>query len=359
MPDIYSFDYTDKTSTRFIAPDVNVLVVDDIVTNLKVANGLLLPYEMNVDLRINGYEAIEAMKEKRYDLVFMDHRMPGIDGVETTRLIREMGIEDPHYSGVPIIALTANAVSGMREMFLNNGFDDFMSKPIDLTKLSSVLENFIPKEKRKAYVDKRRSSEESEITLVVEGLDVNKGMLLTGGTPEYYIETLATFYDDGQERLNIIKKCYDSGNTQLYITNVHAMKSASANIGAGELSEAAYALEMAALQEDTRFVEENTDAFLGKLKILLENINNALQIHSSEIKNAGDMTDPEELNKMLVNLKKALESFDIDGINQNIDSLQHSKLPEDTMNIVREISKHTLVAEYDEAIAFIDTLLKK
>ena len=358
MPDIYSFDYTDKTSARFIAPDVNVLVVDDITTNLKVASGLLLPYEVNVDLRINGYEAIDAIKDKRYDLVFMDHRMPGIDGVETTRQIREMGDDDPYYAAVPIVALTANAVSGMKEMFLSNGFDDFMSKPIDLTKLSSVLENFIPKEKRKAYIDNRNFSTSSSSLFNIKGLDIDKGILLTGGTPEYYLETLATYYNDGQERLTEIMDCYKEKNISMFITSVHALKSASANIGAGDLSEAAYTLEMAALQEDMKNLDASIDKFCSMLKDILENIHGALQAHSLELKSKGDMIDPEELKTMLTELKTALENFDIDGINQSIDRLLHSKLTDVTVSAIREISKHTLVAEYDEAIKLIDTLLQ-
>jgi len=357
VPDMYSYEYTEKTTTRFTAPDINVLVVDDIATNLKVANGLLLPYEMNVDLRINGYEAIAAIREKRYDLVFMDHRMPGIDGVETTRQIRELGNGDDYFSDVPIIALTANAVSGMKEMFLSNGFNEFMSKPIDLAKLNSVLERFIPKEKRKAYVDKHSPTALSNSSFTVEGLDVDKGILLTGGTLEYYLETLATFYFDGQERMNDIAKCLKSENISMFITTVHAMKSASANIGAGELCEAAYALEMAALQDDIKFVNENTGNFLRMLKELLDNINNALFARSSDIKDENTLLDAEELKKLLVYLKAALESFDIDGINQNIDTLLHSRLTDDTMKVVRNISKHTLVAEYDEAIGLIEDML--
>jgi len=357
MPDVYTYDYSDKSSARFIAPDVNVLVVDDISTNLKVANGLLLPYEMNVDLRINGYEAVEAMQEKHYDLVFMDHRMPGIDGVETARRIRQLGDEESHFATVPIIALTANAVSGMKEMFLSNGFNDFMSKPIDLTKLNSVLENFIPKEKRKAYVDKQKINYQSGSLLTIEKLDVDKGILLTGGTLEYYLETLATYYIDGHERLVDIKKYLESENIPMYITNVHAMKSASANIGAGELSEAAYSLEKAALQEDMVFIKENTYPFLDALKELLENIHSALLEHSSELKKEGELLKPAELKAILSYLKAALDSFDIDGINRNINALLHAKLTDSTMNIIREISQHTLVAEYDEAIELINTLL--
>jgi CheY-like chemotaxis protein len=148
--DGFSYGTHNDLIVRFTAPEANILVVDDIVTNLKVANGLLLPYKMRVDMCKSGVTAIEAIKMNRYDIVFMDHKMPGMDGIETTLRIRAMGDEDPHYKEVPVIALTANAVSGTKEMFLENGFNDFLSKPIDTVKLNAVLEKWIPKVKRKS-----------------------------------------------------------------------------------------------------------------------------------------------------------------------------------------------------------------
>jgi CheY-like chemotaxis protein len=127
-------------------------VVDDIVTNLKVANGLLLPYKMRVDLCKSGVTAIEAMKTNRYDVVFMDHKMPGMDGIETTLMIRAMGDKDPYFKEVPIIALTANAIFGTKEMFIENGLNDFLSKPIDTVKLDALLKKWIPKDKQKSAV---------------------------------------------------------------------------------------------------------------------------------------------------------------------------------------------------------------
>jgi CheY-like chemotaxis protein len=148
-----NFSYSEKNESLvgFTAPEAVILVVDDIITNLKVAKGLLTPYNMRVDLCKSGMSAIEAMKSNRYDLVFMDHRMPEMDGIETTQRIREMGDENEYFGNVPIIALTANAVTGTKEMFLKNGFNDFLSKPIDTIKLNTTLEKWIPKEKQKGF----------------------------------------------------------------------------------------------------------------------------------------------------------------------------------------------------------------
>ncbi|MDR2594483.1 MAG: response regulator [Fibromonadaceae bacterium] len=139
-----SFDAikSDSVTIKFNAPKARILVVDDIDTNLKVAKGLMLPYKMQVDLCLSGIEAIERVKANDYDLVFMDHMMPEMNGIEATKRIRKM------YANLPIIALTVNAVSGAKEMFLSNGFSDFLSKPIDIIKLNSILEKWLPEDKR-------------------------------------------------------------------------------------------------------------------------------------------------------------------------------------------------------------------
>lgn len=129
---------------RFIAPDAKVLVVDDNAMNLKVAMGLMRPYKVQVYTADSGYQAIEMMKKKKYDIVYMDHMMPEMDGVETVRQIRKM--EDSYFKEVPIIALTANAVQGAREMFLSEGFQDFVTKPIEIAALERSLHRCLPKE---------------------------------------------------------------------------------------------------------------------------------------------------------------------------------------------------------------------
>jgi len=144
----YSYSKNTGFEVSFTAPEANVLVVDDVLTNLKVVKGLLLPYGMQVSMCKSGEMALDAVKANRYDIIFMDHLMPGIDGVEATARIRAFGAEDKYFTEIPIVALTANAVTGMREFFMENAFSDFMSKPVDVVKLNSVLEKWIPKEKQ-------------------------------------------------------------------------------------------------------------------------------------------------------------------------------------------------------------------
>ncbi|MCL2819749.1 MAG: response regulator [Oscillospiraceae bacterium] len=140
----------DEISLMFTAPDANVLIVDDIKTNLKVVYGFLESYEMNVDMCLSGADAIEMVKSEQYDIVFMDYRMPDMDGIEATKKIREIEDDSQIYKNLPIIALTADAVESKRDMFIENGLDDFISKPIDADKLNVILEKWIPKHKQLA-----------------------------------------------------------------------------------------------------------------------------------------------------------------------------------------------------------------
>ena len=137
-----------RLDVAFVAPDFRVLLVDDLDINLKVAAGLLRPYRMTVDTCLSGEEALKLVEDNAYDLIFMDHIMPGLDGVETTRAIRDKG--GPfEKEKLPIVALTANAVSGMMEMFLENGFNDFLPKPIERLKLNELMGRWVPPERRR------------------------------------------------------------------------------------------------------------------------------------------------------------------------------------------------------------------
>jgi len=363
VADSFSYSENNEHIVRFTSPASRVLIVDDINTNLKVADGLLLPYKMKVDLCNSGKEAISMMQTNKYDLVFMDHKMPEMDGIEATQHIRALGsIDDPYYINVPIVILTANAVSGTKEMFLKSGFDDFLSKPIDTVKLNSILEKWIPKEKQKSITEDtaaaiKARNPDMDKTVTINGVDTGKGIYHSGGTIELYMETLAIYHKDGLKKINEIKTSREEGNLQLYTIHVHALKSASANIGADKLSEAAKALEAAGEQKDLNFIEANNNQLLGDLEILLNDINHVLLENKKE---NGDMAisfDMEKLRPGLNILKKALNDLDAGIINKTVEDLKKIPCPEDIGNIINNISEEILIGDYDEAIALIDPML--
>ena len=188
-----------------------------------------------------------------------------------------------------------------------------------------------------------------------DGLDVKRGIFQSGGTIEHYLETLAVFHEDGLAKINEIRKCLEAGDIRLYTTYVHALKSASANIGAMGLSETAKALETAGRQEDLSFIETRGEKFLTDLERLLGSIGDALSARNKSEEEAP--LDTEILKSELAKLKEALENLDVGVINRTVDVLEKSARTGSAAAAVRNISKSILIAEYDEAISMINALL--
>ena len=273
--------YTDSSviveGIKFVAPEAKVLVVDDINTNLIVVEGLLLPYNMQVKLCKSGIEAIEEIKAAHYDLVLMDNMMPEMDGTEAMLQIRAMGVEDPYYKSVPIVALTADAIIGTKERLIKNGFDDFLTKPIDTTQLNAVIERWIPKEKQSTIKQESRVNTAAEVNeikneIIIDGLNIKKAITIVSGSNEKFKKMLAVFCKDGNDKISEIKVCLENGNIPLYTIHVHALKSASAFIGAESISMTAAALEDAGKKGNIEFIRSNNDAFITDLEALLKKI---------------------------------------------------------------------------------------
>ncbi|MCL2636793.1 MAG: ATP-binding protein [Oscillospiraceae bacterium] len=356
ISDSYLYSEINEAVVRFTAPDVKVLVVDDINTNLRVAKGLLMPYKMQIDLCNSGMEAIAAVEAVKYDIIFMDHRMPEMDGIEATGHIRSMGFKD-----VPIIALTANAVSGTRELFLENDFNEYLSKPIDTVRLNSVLEKFIPKSKQRSLSETRSltlpSIElETKPPIEIKGLNVNKGISLSAGSLDNYIETLRVFSEDCTERTETLKSCIEANDMKLYATCAHAIKSAARNVGAEKISDFAYELEFAAGCDDSATVSKLHSEFLNDLNELLSRIKEAVPASASN----DDITAEEValLKPQLEKLAKALDKMDAGAMNSVISELQKNARSEKLADAIRNISTKILISEYGEAAKLVQELLK-
>ncbi|MCL1844044.1 MAG: ATP-binding protein [Defluviitaleaceae bacterium] len=264
----------ESKSLSFTAPEAKVLIVDDINTNLKVAKGLLKPYDMRVDLCPGGLEAIEAVKTAKYDLIFMDHMMPVLNGVDATLQIRALEDARTDCKNVPIIALTANAVYGVREMFLKNGFDDFLSKPIDLVRLNAVVSKWLPKHKKIIVKKSKTFTKNSQFK--IKGVDTQKGIELIGGNLEIYLEIVESFLKDGRRLLYEMDENIKNDDIEAYGKNAHALKSVSGTIGADVLSEMAEALEHAVNAGNTNYVKTHNAKLKKDLETLLENIREAV-----------------------------------------------------------------------------------
>jgi len=271
-------------------PYGSVLIVDDVETNIFIAKGLLAPYELSIDSARSGFEAIEKIKSgKVYDLIFMDHMMPEMDGVEAVKKIRKLGYNHP------IVALTANAVTGQATMFLNSGFDDFISKPIDMRQMNRVLHEFVRNKQPQDVLNtvKRQVAEKEKIANIeckecspctsltnISGLDVNKGIARYGLSEETYVKILSAYSSNVRQLLSTIENINENELLNYKIT-VHGIKGASLDIFASSVSESAATLEKAALDGDIDYINQNNPTFLESTKTFLDNLDNMLASYIS------------------------------------------------------------------------------
>jgi signal transduction histidine kinase/CheY-like chemotaxis protein len=281
-------------SLGFTAPDARILIVDDINTNLKVTALLLAPYKMQIDTCNSGDASVEMVRNTRYDIVFMDHMMPGTDGIEATVRIR--ALEGEYFKQVPIIALTANALTGMREMFLSKGFNDYLSKPIESARLNALVNKWIPGNKRR--LSHTSASGDAPHTVMehlrcIEGLNVEKGIIMCGGVEAHYKNVLVQYCQLAEKFLpslgetlkNIagVKKPEETiaGDSPLlwvqsFVIQADTLKRASANIGAEVLSKDAALLEKAGREGDLELLETHLEAFIQRFSELVVRINKIL-----------------------------------------------------------------------------------
>jgi CheY-like chemotaxis protein len=318
----------------------------------------MAPYGLSVNTAASGYEAIDNLKNgKVYDIIFMDHMMPWMDGIETTVRIRKMGDDCSYFNQVPIIALTANAVSGTKEMFMQNGFNDFLSKPINIAELNAVLEKWIPKEKQEVAVSSEAVlNQNSGISIEINGVEVNKGIAMTGGTLAHYLSVLDVFYKESIQKVGEIKACLEIKNLPRYVTHVHALKSVSASIGAAELSEAAEALELAGLRGDLDFIHVRNDKFLSDLETLLRDIHSALSVRKNKKHNKP--INMELLKAELCALKTAMVDYEFVAINDIAKNIQSLTQASEIDDVIGTVLQHKMAGEYDEAVVLIDKILQ-
>jgi CheY-like chemotaxis protein/HPt (histidine-containing phosphotransfer) domain-containing protein len=343
-------------SEHFVLPDARVLIVDDINTNLRVAEGLMRPFGMHIDTCSNGEDAILAVQENEYDIVFMDHMMPVMDGVEATQRIRALGGK---FDELPIIALTANAIVGAREMFMQNRFNDFLTKPIEVYKLAAILKRWTSKEKQQQLIVFETGGADGSVSELpdllkseplapfaqVDGLNVAAGLAYSGGSAAVYAEVLATFRKDAPAKSEEMAAALESDDLGLYTIHVHALKSACAGIGAAELSDAAKKLEFAGRSADKEYISANHDEFTRELRGLL-----------AALAEAGGSGESGELDvALLAEFGAALREFDMDAIDEVSAKLQaFADNPE-----ADAILKAAFVGEYDDAANKIDEILKR
>lgn len=266
----------EQNKNQLVASSAKVLVVDDNSMNLRVAQHLMKYTQIQVQTCTSGMECLELMKKEHYDIIFLDHMMPGIDGMETLKLSKKL--QGNKCAGVPVIALTANAIVGAKEMYLDAGFDGYIGKPIKIEELEKVLRKFLPKEK----ILSGESTVEASSKVVPDEtpapvIDESIGMEYCSGNRDFYMEALEMYVEAYEENVQRLKKAFESKDWQDYCIVAHSIKSNSLMIGAKEFSNFAKSQEFDSRDGREENIMNQFDSFMMAYKAVCDACNRIRQ----------------------------------------------------------------------------------
>ncbi len=338
-------------SFTFIAPEALVLIVDDNTVNLKVAKGLIEPLEMTVETADSASKAIEMVSRKKYDLIFMDHMMPEVDGVEATHIIRRML---PSYKETPIIALTANAIGEAKEMFIREGMSDFVAKPIEIRDIVSKIRKWLPQEKILPASEKKekQTNDNNNNILEITGLNVKNAIEMLG-SEKLFRSVLKEYYDTIEARAQKIREMRWSEDWNNYTIEVHSLKSTSRQIGAEYVGDLAAELEMAGKSGDYELIREKNDHMLDEYLKYKETLAPMFTPADDEI------YDSEELYELLGTMLEVINTFDILTIDEILEKIEKSDIPDDQQSFLDSLKKYIDEADIDKCIETVEAWKQK
>lgn len=326
----------------FTAPKAEVLVVDDNAINLTVVKGLLNPLQMKIDTALSGKDAVLMVTDKRYDIIFMDHMMPEMDGVETARVIRRLLGDNGQ---VPIIALTANAVEGTAQMFIDEGMNDFVTKPIEMRVILAKLRKWLPPEK----IEKNRNKKMDAVLqgankegkpyqmstdISIAGLDVKKAMEFLGNE-ELFWSVLKEYYRVIDKKSMMISEYEQKEMWKEYTVEVHALKSASRQIGALELAQVAEQMEAAGNAENAALIHKITPGMLEEYTFY-KGILAPYFVKEKEAQ-SGRAAEASEMSELFGQMKEAMENLDMDAMEKVIKDMSQYSYSDEQYSIFEKL----------------------
>ena len=319
-----------KYQEKFVASKAKILVVDDTVMNLTVVKGLLKQTKVQIETADSGYECLNLVTKNHYDIIFLDHRMPGIDGIETLQRMKDL--PNNLNQDTPVISLTANAISGARKQYIDAGFQDYLTTPIDSTKLEQMMIEYLPADKVQKVmpVDDFIGVDVEENHLPewlknVEGLNVDDGVEHCGGV-DAYLDALTVFAQSVTSGAKEIENFYNAEDWKNYTTKVHALKSSARVIGANELSERAKRLENAGVNGYIDEIKISTDRMLELYISFADKLAPLLQVEEDD--SDKPLIDDAQLAEALEALREMSASFDYDSVQFVLQSLEDYRLPD-------------------------------
>ncbi|MCR5033595.1 MAG: response regulator [Lachnospiraceae bacterium] len=328
---------------QFVAPDAEILVVDDNPMNLSVIKGLLKATKMFVTTAESGEECLEKLKYGSFNVVLLDHMMPGMDGVETMARIRE------NYPDLPVYALTANSTAG-EDFYLSKGFNGYLAKPIDSVTLEKTILKHLPKEIVMTTMEEIREEDLSEIPenmkwlYDIDSLNVEEGIKNSGGISSFLF-AVQLFYDTIDNTAEVIEKAYAESEYKLYTIKVHALKTSARIVGDKDLASLAEKLEDAGNKGDISFIEKNTGRLLEQYRAYKEKL---AAMQTSPEEDEGKEPIPEaELKDAYVALKEVIPQMDYDAVEMIVDQLLTYRLPEGDKEKIEKLEKLLKAFDWD------------
>lgn len=353
---------TEEPLEPFTAKDYKVLVVDDNLINRKVARSFLQTYGLEITEAESGMEAIELVHRIQFDLIFMDHMMPVMDGMEAVQRIRNDCGEN---GSLPlIIALTANAMEGVRENFLANGFQDFLAKPLDRRAMHKMLLKWIPEDRRMAggsWIENLQSNNDIFRKITIEGIDTDEVAGHYAGSLEEYNELLKLYCLDGKRKLKVLQELWEDQDYEGYGIEVHALKSASANVGAMRLSSRAKEQEKAVNRGDLAFVDSRVTKLLAEYEEQLAYIEAYLQENRKQESAAVEKKEigSRELRQEIETALSSLEDFQAKECAHKIEEILAYQLEEETEETLEKVKEQLQLYEDEAAEQMLRELLEK
>ncbi len=350
--ELVRFEMNLDADTLHVLAKKRVLIVDDNKMNLFIAKELMKPYHFHVDTAMGGDVAIEMAGKERYDLIFMDHMMPGKDGVETMEDIRNLDTDC--VKGVPIVALTANAIDGAKEELMKAGFDDYLAKPIDTRQLQEMLVTHLCIERNEISKDTNTSDKlalehAKNKEMDIDGIDADTAMQALRIGKDTYLSILKTYETDMEKSIAAMMETVSEQDWTNFTIIVHGIKSASRYIGAYALGNKAQDLEQAGKARDIAYIKTHIAGFEYESKNILENVRSYLASLDDESGQEVHLTDG-----WLETIKDACEQMDSMRARELLKEIRASKLCNEDAKLFADIQGYVNGFDYDEVIELID-----
>lgn len=351
---------------KFIAKDLKILIIDDNLVNLRVAQGIMSSYQCKISIALSGSEAIEILNdEPDYDILFIDHMMPEMDGVDTLNTIRSTLGE--YGEKVVAVALTANVLPEAQRLFKESGFQGFLAKPIVSKCLHKIMDDFVPEEK-KEFLDStdsdskiRQLSEKDIARVAMKGVDVESGLRCCGNNVDEYLHILNVVYNSGKQKVQQLKEYAEEKKYDLYGIEAHAFKSVAASIGAVKQSELAREHEFAVKEKNYKMIDREFQKLVIGYQRLLTQVKKVLDKEDNKDDSAKEKVevDSHVWMEKIEEIIQAISDYEQKKSKLLLKELSGYKLPKDIEKAVIMASEKMNIYEHDNAKQILEEALQK